>query len=79
MLTTHSADLLADRDLHPSQILVVRNRNGETRITPVDSASREIIAKELDTLADLQRQDLLDLDDADLQRQDAERVGDGGA
>jgi predicted ATPase len=69
LLTTHSADLLADRDLDPAQILVVRNRNGQTHITPIDPASREIIRKELYTLADLQRMDQLDLDEADLQRQ----------
>src|SRR3954453_16198834 len=55
LLTTHSADLLSDRDLHPSQVWAVRNCGGQTRITPVDSASREIIEKERDTLADLQR------------------------
>jgi len=73
LLTTHSADLLAERSLHPSQVLVVRNREGQTQITPVDAASREIIEKGLYSLADLQRQDLLDLDETDLQRQAFER------
>jgi predicted ATPase len=71
LLTTHSGDLLADRDLDPSCLLVVRNRNGQTQIAPVDAASREIIRKELYTLADLQRMDQLELDEADLQRQAA--------
>jgi predicted ATPase len=79
LLTTHSADLLDDRDLRPSQVLVVRNHNGQTQITPVDVASREIIAKDLSSLADLHRQDHLDLDEADLQRQSAIRAGMGGA
>ncbi len=69
LLTTHSADLLEDRDLNPSQVLVVRNKNGRTQIAPVDPASREIIRKELYTLADLHRQDHLEPDAADLQRQ----------
>ena len=69
LLTTHSADLLSGRDISPGQILVVRNRSGQTHITPVDPASREIIEKELDSLADLQRMDMLDLDEADLERQ----------
>ena len=69
LLTTHSGDLLADRDLDPGQVLVVRNRNGQTQITPVDPASREIIRKELYSLADLQRMDQLELDQADLERQ----------
>jgi predicted ATPase len=69
LLTTHSGDLLAERYIQPPQVLVVRNRNGTTQIAPVDAASREIIRKELYTLADLQRMDQLDLDEADLARQ----------
>jgi predicted ATPase len=69
LLTTHSADLLSGRDVSPGQVLVVRNRNGQTQITPVDPASREIIRKELYSLADLQRMDKLNLDEADLKRQ----------
>ncbi len=69
LLTTHSADLLSGRDVGPGQVLVVRSRGGQTHITPVDPASREIIQKELFSLADLQRLDKLDLDEADLKRQ----------
>jgi predicted ATPase len=69
LLTTHSADLLSGRDVTPGQVLVVRSRGGQTRITPVDPASREIIEKELYSLADLQRMDRLDLDEADEKRQ----------
>jgi predicted ATPase len=69
LLTTHSADLLSGRDVNPGQVLVVRNRGGKTLITPLDPASREIVAKELYSLADLQRMDRLDLDEADLRRQ----------
>jgi predicted ATPase len=69
LLTTHSADLLSGRDVNPGQVLVVRNRGGNTQITPLDPASREIVEKELYSLADLQRMDKLDLDEADLRRQ----------
>jgi predicted ATPase len=79
LLTTHSADLLADRSLNASQVLVVRNREGQTQITPVDAASREILEKGLYSLADLQRQDLLDLDEKDLRRQAVERSVSRGA
>jgi predicted ATPase len=75
LLTTHSADLLSGRDLTPGQILVARNRAGQTHLTPVDPASRQIIAKELYSLAELQRMDRLDLDEADLKRQ--AQIGDG--
>lgn len=70
LLTTHSADLLSGREVTPGQVLVVRNRGGRTLLTPVDAASREIVAKELYSLADLQRMDKLDLDEADLKRQE---------
>lgn len=69
LLTTHSADLLSGRDVSPGQVLVVRNQGGKTYITPVDPASREIIQKELYSLADLQRMDKLELDEGDLKRQ----------
>jgi predicted ATPase len=78
LLTTHSADLLDDRSLDASQVLIVRYRDGQTQITPVDAASREILRKELYSLAELQRQDLLNVDQADLRRQAAERSGGGG-
>jgi hypothetical protein len=79
LLTTHSGDLLADRDIDASQVLVVRNRGGQTQIAPVDPASREIVRKELYTLADLQRMDQLDLDEADLERQARAQRQDGEA
>ncbi|HYT95515.1 MAG TPA: hypothetical protein VEL76_42745, partial [Gemmataceae bacterium] len=69
LLTTHSGDLLAERAIQPSQVLVVRNKDGQTQIAPVDAASREIIRKELYSLADLQRMDQLDLDEAELAKQ----------
>ncbi len=78
ILTTHSADLLSGRDVNAGQVLVVRNRGGQTFITPVDPASREIIQKELYSLAELQRMDKLDLDEADLKRQ-SEISRNGGA
>jgi hypothetical protein len=71
LLTTHSGDLLADPKLSPSSVLVVRMRNGQTEIAPVDPAGREIIRKELYTLADLQRMDQLNPDEEDLERQAA--------
>jgi hypothetical protein len=71
LLTTHSTDLLAEREIALEQLLVVRNCGGTTRIGPVDAASREILRKELSTLADLQRMDQLDPDATDLARQAA--------
>jgi predicted ATPase len=69
ILTSHSGDLLSGRDVNPGQVLVVRSRGGQTHLTPIDAASRKIIEKELYSLADLQRMDRLDIDEADLKRQ----------
>jgi len=69
VLTTHSAELLSSPNITPAQVLVVRNRDGKTQITPMDPASREIINEDLYSLSDLQRMDKLDLDEADVQRQ----------
>jgi predicted ATPase len=79
LLTTHSADLLSGRDVTPGQVLVVRSRGGRTQITPVDPASKEIIEKELYSLADLQRMDQLGLDEADVKRQAQMSNGVAGA
>jgi predicted ATPase len=78
ILTSHSGDLLSERDVNPAQVLVVRNQGGQTQITPVNPASRKIIEKELYSLADLQRMDKLDIDEADLKRQ-MELSRNGGA
>ncbi len=77
LLTTHSGDLLADRAINPSHLLVVRNRNGQTQIAPIDGAGREIIRKELYTLADLQRMNQLEPDLTDLARQANSKSSDG--
>jgi predicted ATPase len=69
LLPTHSGDILAERDVTPDRVLVVRNRDGRTEIAPVDAASREIVRKELYSLADLHRMDQLHVDEADLARQ----------
>ncbi len=62
LLTTHSPDLLGDRHLEAPGVVVVRNRDGVTQIGPVDPASREIVRRELYTLADLHRMDQLQPD-----------------
>jgi predicted ATPase len=79
LLTTHSADMLSSTDIQPSQVLVVRSQGGVTEIAPVDGASMEIIRRELDSLPDLQRQDQLAPDPADLDRQhELQRVAANG-
>jgi predicted ATPase len=63
ILTTHSPDFLDNRDISPRQVLVVRSVNGKTEIAPMDKVSREIIKKEYQSLADLQRFDQISIDE----------------
>jgi predicted ATPase len=71
LLTTHSAEMLDNPTIRPENIRVVQMIDGETVIGPVDEASVEIVRQKLDTLGRLERQNQLepDLDDQDRQRQ----------
>jgi predicted ATPase len=71
LLTTHSAEMLENPTIRPENIRVVQMIDGQTVITPVDEASVEIVRQKLDTLGGLERQNQLepDLDDQDRQRQ----------
>lgn len=75
LITTHSADLLDDPYLDPRQILVVRSRNGQTEIAPIGPAGKEIVAKELYSLGDLQRMDHLEPDEENLRCQTPDANG----
>jgi predicted ATPase len=70
ILTTHSAELLAEPLISPEQIRVVRLSDGRTQIAPVDAASREIAKEELNTLAGLHQEGRLKPDPEDLERQE---------
>ncbi|VTR92663.1 aaa domain protein : SMC domain protein OS=Thermaerobacter marianensis (strain ATCC 700841 / DSM 12885 / JCM 10246 / 7p75a) GN=Tmar_0500 PE=4 SV=1: AAA_21: AAA_21 [Gemmata massiliana] len=70
LLTTHSAEMLENPTIKPENIRVVQMIDGQTVIAPVDEASIEIVRRNLDTLGGLERQNQLepDLDDLDRQR-----------
>src|SRR5262249_39044430 len=69
VLTTHSADMLDNPTIHPENVRVVEMVDGQTVIGPVDAASVEIVRKKLDTLGGLERQNQLEPDPDDLDRQ----------
>jgi len=60
VVTSHSADLLDDADLDGSQILAVANERGNTRIAPVDEATRSILRDKLFTVGELLRKNQLE-------------------
>jgi predicted ATPase len=54
-VTSHSPDLLDDKDVPDESILAVVNRNGETEIAPLDEAGRTAIRDRLYTAGELLR------------------------
>lgn len=70
LLTTHSAEMLDNPTIKPENIRVVQMIDGQTVIAPVDAASIEIVRRNLNTLGGLERDNLLepDLDDVDRQQ-----------
>lgn len=70
LLTTHSADMLDNPTIKPENVRVVQLVEGKTVIGPVDEASVEIVARKLGSLGGLERENQLepDLDDQERQR-----------
>ncbi len=73
LLTTHSAELLDNPHVRPENVRVVEMIDGQTVIGPVDEASVEIIRRKLNTLGGLERENQLELDLDDRERQ--QRLG----
>lgn len=69
LLTTHSADMLDNPTIRPENVRVVQMIDGRTVIAPVDEASVEIVRRELDTLGGLERQNQLEPNIDDVERQ----------
>lgn len=55
IVTSHSPDLLDSPDIHPDSILAVVRENGETKIGPIDAASRKTLDEHLFTAGELLR------------------------
>jgi len=63
-VTSHSPDLLDDKDIPDESILAVMNRNGETTIAPLDEAGRSAIKDRLYTAGELLRLNQIEPDEA---------------
>ena len=59
IITSHSPDLLDDKDLDPESILVVEARDGITVIADIDEAGRSAVRDRLYTTGELLRIDQL--------------------
>lgn len=73
IITTHSADLL-DQLNEDDALLLVSSRNGTSRISLIDSASRDAIRQHLYSPGEMLRMDQLQPDDADIERQEQLRL-----
>ena len=62
IITSHSPDLLDDKDLDPESILAVEARNGITVIADIDEASKSVLHDRLYTTGELLRLDQLQPD-----------------
>ncbi len=62
-VTSHSPDLLDDKEIADEYILAVTNRNGETKIGPLDNAGRSAIKDRLYTAGELLRLNQLEPDE----------------
>jgi predicted ATPase len=54
-VTSHSPDLLDDKDISDDSILAVVNKNGETKLGPLDHAGRKAVREKLYTAGELLR------------------------
>jgi hypothetical protein len=59
IVTSHSPDLLDDRDIPDDWIIPVVSENGDTRLGPMDQAARTAIKERLYTAGELLRQNQL--------------------
>lgn len=71
LVTSHSPDLLDDRSLSADAFLAVVSEGGETRIAPLDEASRSTIREQLFSAGELLRLNQLAPDRDHLQEQQA--------
>jgi predicted ATPase len=63
-VTSHSPDLLDDKEISDESILSVVNRNGETEVAPIDEAGRSAIKSRLYTAGELLRLNQIQPDEA---------------
>ncbi len=74
VITSHSPDLLDDDSVSAEQLLAVVSEDGNTRIAPVDQASRDAMKRHLFSPGELLRLDQLQPDPVVLREQSAKQA-----
>ncbi len=72
IITTHSADILDDKDIKDDEIICVVNEDGVSYAGPVDDITRGIIRDSLTTPGELLRTDRLNIDRASTEIDDSD-------
>lgn len=76
LVTSHSPELLDDYAIDADSILAVISDRGDTKIAPLDKASRQVMRDHLFSAGELLRMDQLAPDEASLDKQAASQTGD---
>jgi predicted ATPase len=76
LVTSHSPDLLDDRDIDADAVLAVVSETGETKIAPLDEGSRQVMRDHLFSAGELLRMNQLAPDRASIEQQDKAALGD---
>ncbi|BEV17456.1 AAA family ATPase [Herbaspirillum sp. DW155] len=76
LVTSHSPDLLDDRNIDADAVLAVVSEAGETKVAPLDDASRQVMREHLFSAGELLRMNQLAPDRASIEQQDKASAGD---
>lgn len=76
LVTSHSPDLLDDRNIDADAVLAVVSEAGETKVAPLDDASRQVMREHLFSAGELLRMNQLAPDRASIAQQDKASAGD---
>lgn len=74
LVTSHSPDLLDDRSIDADSVLSVVSEGGETKIAPLDGASRQVLREHLFSAGELLRMNQLAPDRSIIERQSADQT-----
>ena len=75
IVTSHSPELLDDRDMPPEHLLAVVSEGGETKIAPLDAASRKVMKERLFSAGELLRLNQLAPDEEYLKTASQDKAG----
>lgn len=76
LVTSHSPDLLDDRNIDADSVLAVVSERGDTKVAPLDAASREMMREHLFSAGELLRMNQLAPDPKSIEKQSLAQTAD---